>query len=55
MPEELPASALKRRLRLQPARYANIEAGNLLRRIQADEGIAMLTTNLRHDLYPAFL
>jgi hypothetical protein len=36
-------------------RYANIEVAYLLQRIEAFEGLAMLTTNMRQNLDPAFL
>jgi hypothetical protein len=36
-------------------RYANIEVGYLLQRIEAFRGLAILTTNLRQALDPAFL
>ncbi|MHB9833291.1 ATP-binding protein [Paraburkholderia terrae] len=36
-------------------RYANIEVAYLLQRIEAYEGLAILTTNLRQNLDPAFL
>jgi hypothetical protein len=36
-------------------RYANIEVGYLLQRMEAYRGIALLTTNLRSALDPAFL
>ena len=36
-------------------RYANIEVAFLLQRIEAYEGLAILTTNLRKNLDPAFL
>lgn len=36
-------------------RYANIEVAYLLQRIEAFEGLAMLTTNMRQSLDPAFL
>jgi len=36
-------------------RYANIEVAYLLQRMEAYEGLAILTTNLRQNLDPAFL
>jgi hypothetical protein len=36
-------------------RYANIEVAFLLQRMEAYEGLAILTTNLRQNLDPAFL
>lgn len=36
-------------------RYANIEVGYLLQRVEAYRGVAILTTNLRSALDPAFL
>src|SRR5262249_49588207 len=36
-------------------RYANIEIGYLLQRMEAYRGIALLTTNMRAALDPAFL
>jgi ATPase family associated with various cellular activities (AAA) len=36
-------------------RYANIEVGYLLQRIEAFRGLAILTTNLKQSLDPAFL
>jgi hypothetical protein len=36
-------------------RYANIEVGYLLQRIEAFRGVAILTTNLKDTLDPAFL
>ena len=36
-------------------RYANIEVGYLLQRMEAYRGIALLTTNMRAALDPAFL
>jgi SpoVK/Ycf46/Vps4 family AAA+-type ATPase len=36
-------------------RYANIEVAYLLQRMEAFEGLAILTTNLRQNLDPAFL
>lgn len=36
-------------------RYANIEVAFLLQRMEAFEGLAILTTNLRQNLDPAFL
>jgi AAA+ superfamily predicted ATPase len=36
-------------------RYANIEVAYLLQRMEAFEGLAILTTNMRHNLDPAFL
>jgi SpoVK/Ycf46/Vps4 family AAA+-type ATPase len=36
-------------------RYANIEVAYLLQRLEEFEGLAILTTNLRHNLDPAFL
>jgi AAA+ superfamily predicted ATPase len=36
-------------------RYANIEIAYLLQRMEAYEGLAILTTNLRQNLDPAFL
>jgi SpoVK/Ycf46/Vps4 family AAA+-type ATPase len=36
-------------------RYANIEVAYLLQRIEAHEGLVILTTNLRQNLDPAFL
>ena len=36
-------------------RYANIEVAFLLQRLEAYEGLAILTTNLRQNLDPAFL
>jgi SpoVK/Ycf46/Vps4 family AAA+-type ATPase len=35
-------------------RYANIEVGYLLQRLETYAGLAILTTNLRHALDPAF-
>jgi SpoVK/Ycf46/Vps4 family AAA+-type ATPase len=36
-------------------RYANIEVSDLLQRIEAYNGIAILTTNARQNIDPAFL
>lgn len=36
-------------------RYANIEVGYLLQRIEAYEGVAILATNLRSNMDPAFI
>lgn len=36
-------------------RYANIEVGYLLQRIEAFEGVAVLATNLRSNVDPAFI
>jgi SpoVK/Ycf46/Vps4 family AAA+-type ATPase len=36
-------------------RYANIEVAYLLQRMEAFEGLAILTTNMRQNLDPAFL
>jgi SpoVK/Ycf46/Vps4 family AAA+-type ATPase len=36
-------------------RYANIEVAYLLQRMEAYEGLAILTTNLRQNLDPAFV
>jgi SpoVK/Ycf46/Vps4 family AAA+-type ATPase len=36
-------------------RYANIEVAYLLQRVEAYEGLAILTTNMRQNLDPAFL
>src|SRR5438128_4423687 len=36
-------------------RYANIEVAYLLQRMEAYEGLAILTTNMRQNLDPAFL
>ena len=36
-------------------RYANIEVAYLLQRMETHEGLAILTTNLRQNLDPAFL
>jgi SpoVK/Ycf46/Vps4 family AAA+-type ATPase len=36
-------------------RYANIEVGYLLQRMEAYRGLAILTTNLKNNLDPAFL
>ncbi|WP_297156170.1 ATP-binding protein, partial [Thermogemmatispora sp.] len=36
-------------------RYANIEVGYLLQRMETYRGLAILTTNLKHALDPAFL
>src|SRR5262249_56451379 len=36
-------------------RYANIEVAYLLQRLEAFEGLAILTTNMRKNLDPAFL
>ena len=36
-------------------RYANIEVAYLLQRIEAYDGVAIFTTNLRQNLDPAFL
>src|SRR5438270_259234 len=36
-------------------RYANIEVGYLLQRIEAYEGVAILATNLKSNIDPAFL
>src|SRR5262249_35465191 len=36
-------------------RYANIEVGYLLQRMEAYRGLAVLTTNLKNSLDPAFL
>jgi SpoVK/Ycf46/Vps4 family AAA+-type ATPase len=36
-------------------RYANIEVAYLLQRMEAYEGLAILTTNLRQNIDPAFL
>jgi hypothetical protein len=36
-------------------RYANIEVGYLLQRIEAYDGVAILATNLRSNMDPAFL
>src|SRR6185295_9605219 len=36
-------------------RYANIEVAFLLQRMEAYEGLAILTTNMRQNLDPAFL
>lgn len=36
-------------------RYANIEVAYLLQRLEAFEGLAILTTNMRRNLDPAFL
>ena len=36
-------------------RHANIEAGYLLQRVEAFNGIAILTTNARQNIDPAFL
>src|SRR5207244_804463 len=36
-------------------RYANLETAYLLTRLEAFEGLAVLATNLRHNIDPAFL
>lgn len=36
-------------------RYANIEVAHLLQRIEAYDGLVILTTNMRHNIDPAFL
>ena len=36
-------------------RYANLETAYLLQRLDTFEGLAVLTTNLRHNIDPAFL
>src|SRR5205814_9732714 len=36
-------------------RYANMEVAYLLQRMEAYEGLAILTTNMRQNIDPAFL
>ena len=44
-----------RRSAVRDDRYANLDTGNLLERMEAFMGLAVLTTNLRNDLDNAFL
>ena len=50
-------SLMSRRSEVKDAhdRYANIEVAYLLQRMESHEGLAIMTTNLRQNLDPAFL